>query len=144
MKRILLFITTLLITIGLHAQFYGQVLDASTGEPIPFAAIKYIGTSEGRSSDIDGNFELPILDNYSKFEITFLGYKPVTVTVPRGRQEIRGQIIKMYPDDFLLNEVVVKKSKIKYSRKNNPAEVPIYLMAAKGMGSPVLASSTWP
>ena len=121
MKRILLFITTLLITIGLHAQFYGQVIDASTGEPIPFAAIKYVGTSEGRASDIDGNFELPILDNYSKFEITFLGYKPVTVTVPRGRQEIRGQIIKMYPDDFLLNEVVVKKSKIKYSRKNNPA-----------------------
>ena len=121
MKRILLFITALLITIGLHAQFYGQVIDASTGEPIPFAAIKYVGTSEGRASDIDGNFELPILDNYSKFEITFLGYKPVTVTVPRGRQEIRGQIIKMYPDDFLLNEVVVKKSKIKYSRKNNPA-----------------------
>ncbi len=121
MKRILLFITTLLITIGLHAQFYGQVLDATTGEPIPFAAVKYIGTSEGRSTDLDGNFVLPILDNYDKFEITFLGYKNVTVTVPRGRQEIRGQIIKMYSNDILLGEVVVKKSKIKYSRKNNPA-----------------------
>lgn len=121
MKRILLFITTLLITIGLHAQFYGQVLDAATGEPIPFATVKYIGTSEGRSTDLDGNFVLPILDNYDKFEITFLGYKNVTVTVPRGRQEVRGQIIKMYSNDILLGEVVVKKSKIKYSRKNNPA-----------------------
>lgn len=121
MKRILLCITTLLITIGLHAQFYGQVLDAATGEPIPFATVKYIGTSEGRSTDLDGNFVLPILDNYDKFEITFLGYKNVTVTVPRGRQEVRGQIIKMYSNDILLGEVVVKKSKIKYSRKNNPA-----------------------
>ena len=103
------------------AQFYGQVIDAATGEPIPYAAIKYIGTSEGRSSDLDGNFVMPILDNYNKFEITYLGYKPVTVTVPRGRQEIRGQIIKMYGDDIMLGEVVVKKSKVHYKRKNNPA-----------------------
>ena len=65
------------------------MIDGATGEPIPYAAVKYIGTSEGRSTDMDGNFVLPILDNYNKFEITYLGYKPVTVTVQQGRQEIR-------------------------------------------------------
>ena len=121
MKKIFLFLVFSFSFIASFAQFYGQVVDGANGEPIPFAAVKYIGTSEGRSTDLDGNFVLPILNNYDKFEITFLGYKPVTVTVPRGRQEIRGQIIKMYSEDFLLGEVVVKKAKIKYTRKNNPA-----------------------
>ena len=120
-RKITLSLLCLLCTIATKAQFYGQVIDGANGEPIPFAAVKYVGTSEGRSTDLDGNFVLPILNNYDKFEITFLGYKPVTVTVPRGRQEIRGQIIKMYSEDFLLGEVVVKKAKIKYTRKNNPA-----------------------
>ena len=69
---------------------------------------------------MDGNFVLPILDNYNKFEITYLGYKPVTVTVQRGRDEIHSTI-KMYSDDIMLGEVVVKKTKIHYKRKNNPA-----------------------
>ena len=121
MKKIFLFLVFSFSFIASFAQFYGQVLDAATGEPIPFAAVKYVGTSEGRSSDIDGNFVLPILDKYDKLEISSLGYKTVAVTVPRGRQEIRGQIIKLYSDEILLGEVVVKKAKIKYSRKNNPA-----------------------
>ncbi|MBR0046781.1 MAG: carboxypeptidase-like regulatory domain-containing protein [Bacteroidaceae bacterium] len=121
MKKLSVSFLLVLFAVAVKAQFYGQVIDAANGEPIPFAAVKYIGTSEGRSTDINGNFVLPILNNYSKFEITSLGYKPVTVTVPRGRQEIRDQIIKMYSDDILLGEVVVKKSKINYKRKNNPA-----------------------
>ncbi len=120
MTKISFSLLLFLCTITLKAQFYGKVVDASNGEPIPFATAKYIGTSEGRASDIDGNFVLPILNNYNKFEVSFLGYKPVTVTVNRAQSEIHSTI-KLYPEDFMLNEVVVKKSKIKYSRKNNPA-----------------------
>ena len=120
MKRLLFFIIATTCAIGLNAQFYGTVVDAGTGEAIPGAAVKYVGTSEGRATDLDGKFVVPILDNYNKLEVSFLGYKPVTVTVQRGRQEIHSTI-KMYSDDILLSEVVVKKAKIHYSRKNNPA-----------------------
>lgn len=120
MRKISFFLLFALCAIVAKAQFYGQVLDGTTGEPIPYAAVKYVGTSEGRSTDMDGNFVLPILDNYNKFEITFLGYKPVTVTVQRGRVEIHSTI-KMYSDDIMLGEVVVKKTKHHYKRKNNPA-----------------------
>lgn len=120
MRKISFFLLFALCAIVTKAQFYGQVLDGTTGEPIPYAAVKYVGTSEGRSTDMDGNFVLPILDNYNKFEITFLGYKPVTVTVQRGRAEIHSTI-KMYSDDIMLGEVVVKKTKHHYKRKNNPA-----------------------
>ncbi|MDE5740058.1 MAG: DUF5686 and carboxypeptidase regulatory-like domain-containing protein [Bacteroidaceae bacterium] len=120
MRKISFFLLFSVCAIVAKAQFYGQVLDGTTGEPIPYAAVKYVGTSEGRSTDMDGNFVLPILDNYNKFEITFLGYKPVTVTVQRGRTEIHSTI-KMYSDDIMLGEVVVKKTKHHYKRKNNPA-----------------------
>lgn len=120
MRKISFFLLFALCAIVTKAQFYGQVLDGTTGEPIPYAAVKYVGTSEGRSTDMNGNFVLPILDNYNKFEITFLGYKPVTVTVQRGRAEIHSTI-KMYSDDIMLGEVVVKKTKHHYKRKNNPA-----------------------
>lgn len=120
MRKISFFLLFAFCAIVAKAQFYGQVLDGTTGEPIPYAAVKYVGTSEGRSTDMDGNFVLPILDNYNKFEITFLGYKPVTVTVQRGRAEIHSTI-KMYSDDIMLGEVVVKKTKHHYKRKNNPA-----------------------
>ncbi len=114
----------LLFSLGVvasRAQFYGMVVDGTTNEPIPGAAVRYVGSSEGRATDLDGCFTLPILNNYSRFEVTFIGYKPVTVTVPRGRSVLRDQVIKLYADDILLSEVVVKKSKVHYKRKNNPA-----------------------
>ncbi len=121
MHRCLFFLLCALCAVATRAQLSGTVVDGSTGEPIPGATLKYVGTSEGRASDIDGHFVVPILDNYSKLEVSFLGYKTQTVTVPRGRKEVPNQLIKLYSDDILLNEVVVKKSKIRYSRKNNPA-----------------------
>ncbi len=119
-RRLSILITLLTCFITVKAQFYGNVIDAGTGEPIPFAAAKYTGTSVGQTTDMDGNFEVPILTGYNKLEISCLGYKPVVVTVNRAQQQIHSTI-KMYSDDILLGEVVVKKSKIHYKRKNNPA-----------------------
>lgn len=120
MRRLFFFMSLLIIAIVAKAQFYGTIVDAGTGEPIPYAAAKYIGTSIGASSDFDGNFQLPMDPKNTKLEITCLGYKPVTVTVNHAHTEIHSTI-KLYSDDILLGEVVVKKSKIHYKRKNNPA-----------------------
>ena len=120
MKKILLFLSLCLAHLMSFAQFYGTVIDAANGEPIPYAAVKIVGTSEGKSTDLDCNFVLPIMPDHNKLEITYLGYKPVTVTVNKAQKEIHSTI-KLYSDDILLNEVVVKKQKYKYSRKNNPA-----------------------
>ena len=120
LRRFYLFILMSVCALVSKAQFYGTVIDASTGEPIEYAAAKYTGTSVGQSTDLDGKFMVPIYDNYNKLEITCLGYKPVVVTVNKAQKEIHSTI-KLYPDDFLLSEVVVKKSKIHYKRKNNPA-----------------------
>jgi hypothetical protein len=104
----------------LHAQFYGKVIDAGTGEPVPFAIAKYVGTSIGQQSDIDGNFQVSIYSDHNKLEISSLGYKPVIVTVNVKQTEIHSTI-KLYSNEILLNEVVVSSTKKRYSRKNNPA-----------------------
>ena len=103
-----------------HAQFYGTVVDAGTGEPVPYATAKYVGTSIGQQSDMDGKFHVNIYKDHNKLEVTCLGYKPVIVTVNASQKEIHSTI-KLYSNEILLSEVVVKKEKVKYSRKNNPA-----------------------
>ena len=36
----------------------GQILDASTGEPVPFASCQYKGHNIGMVSDIEGNYSI--------------------------------------------------------------------------------------
>ena len=123
MKHSLLFtlsILFVLFAIPVHAQFYGKVIDAGTGEPVPFAIVKYVGTSIGQQADLDGNFQVGIYKEHNKLEISSLGYKSVIVTVNASQKEIHSTI-KLYSDEILLNEVVVQSSKKRYSRKNNPA-----------------------
>jgi len=52
----------------------GQVLDASTGESIPFVNIMISGTSTGVNSDFDGNFRIEIPNNGTHLEFSFVGY----------------------------------------------------------------------
>ena len=117
---ITLSILFVLFACPLHAQFYGKVIDAGTGEPVPFAIAKYVGTSIGQQSDIDGNFQVSIYSDHNKLEVSSLGYKPVIVTINASQKEIHSTI-KLYSNEILLNEVVVKSTKKRYSRKNNPA-----------------------
>ncbi|MBR5072674.1 MAG: carboxypeptidase-like regulatory domain-containing protein, partial [Bacteroidales bacterium] len=59
MKKVKLFFTVLALAFSVLA--YGQnltvrgvVTDATTGEPVPFAAIQLQGTMTGTSTDADG------------------------------------------------------------------------------------------
>ena len=123
MKHFIFLLLSLLgffFAVPTHAQFYGTVVDAGTGEPVPYATAKYVGTSIGQQSDMDGKFHVNIYKDHNKLEVTCLGYKPVIVTVNASQKEIHSTI-KLYSNEILLSEVVVKKEKVKYSRKNNPA-----------------------
>ncbi len=120
MRRYSIILVLLTLAIIAKAQFYGTVVDAATGEPIEYAAAKYIGTGIGTSTDAEGKFVLQMDPKNKKMEVSCLGYKSVTVTVNHS-YKVMHSVIKMYSDDVLLSEVVVKKSKVKYKRKDNPA-----------------------
>ena len=98
----LLFILPLLLfALPVQAQFHGKVIDAGTGEPVPFAIVKYVGTSIGQQADLDGNFQVGIYKEHNKLEVSSLGYKSVIVTVNASQKEIHSTI-KLYSDDILL------------------------------------------
>ena len=66
MRNATLFI--LLLSAALHAQqeFRGRVVDAETGEPLPYASI-YVAEGKGTLTNEDGEFTL-VTDNIEKIK----------------------------------------------------------------------------
>lgn len=116
----------LLLTLTAYSQstkVSGVVYDSQSGEPISFAQIFFQGSTIGTTSDIDGNFTLSNTQGYRVVEFRMMGYKTTTITLRAG-QEKKNVKVKMDPDTYLLEDVVIKpekSNKEKYRRKGNPA-----------------------
>ncbi len=80
----------------------GVVTDASTGLPIPFAAIQEEGTTKGGSTDGDGVYSIQV-DRGASLIFSSLGYVDVRVST-EGRTNID---IQMHPDTQQLEETIV-------------------------------------
>jgi len=108
----------------------GVVVDADTGEKLPFVQIYFIkpssegtlATQYGTTSDIDGNFTISNPAGYTTINFQMMGYKTEMYTVKTDVQK-KNVKIKMKPDVYGLQDVVVtpKHQKQKYKRKGNPA-----------------------
>ena len=85
MKKIRFFLTVLMVFVSAVAfaqnlTVTGTVKDASTGEPVPFAAIQIKGTATGGMSDADGVYSISVpADGVLIF--SSIGYKDVEVPV---------------------------------------------------------------
>ena len=119
------------MTLSVWAQHIitGQIVDAKTGEPIPFASAQYMGHGVGVASDIDGNFTIARHNGWA-LTFTSVGYVSHTVQINSG---IKSTIkIALKTDTKMLKEVTVKTKRGRYSRKNNPAvEMMKKVIAAK-------------
>ena len=81
----------------------GTIVDASTGESIIGATVKY-GDGKGVMTDIDGHFTIDVKSLPVKLNISFTGYKPQTVTVYDDEEDIN---VKLTEKRSYLNDVVV-------------------------------------
>ena len=102
--RILAVLASLALSITMSAQnvsISGQVLDASTGEPIIGAGV-LISTGGGTVTDYDGNYTVSAPQG-SVLTFSSLGYTEHKETVD-GRTRIN---VSLQPDNQLLEEVVV-------------------------------------
>ena len=86
-----------------QSQLSGVVTDESTGQPLPGVNVIVKGTSNGASTDFDGNFSLSNVSNGAVIEFTFLGYKSKTVNFT-GQKVIN---VTMSEDMDVLDEVVM-------------------------------------
>ena len=89
MKRLLTFIAAMLLAaIAVSAQstrVRGKVLDANTGEPIPFVSVYFDNTEIGISTDLEGNFSLETRSPMARvLTASMIGYYTQTIIVQRG------------------------------------------------------------
>ncbi len=121
MKRRLFLLSLLFLASCLTAvaqYITGTVVDAETGEGVPYASVVYKGHNVAVISDENGHYRI---DRHNGWNITYsaVGYKTQVVEIDydtRSRMDV-----KLSPDGGQVAEVTVKAKRNRYSRKNNPA-----------------------
>ena len=96
---LLFFLQNVLYAQSVHS---GRIFDAKSGEPIPFATVKFAETGRGVVAGLDGRFDLPE-NGIPWIEVSCLGYLPQKITLPAPDLSIR-----MQPAEHKLTDVVIK------------------------------------
>lgn len=92
----------------IYAQTTGKVIDASTGESIPYANIQYNG-SQSLISNTEGFFTVPEANSgdATMLSISFIGYAPVQLTI--GELKSRKLTVSMQQSVYELDAVNVSE-----------------------------------
>jgi hypothetical protein len=83
----------------------GKVTDSETREPLAFVNILIVGTRSGVSTDIDGKFSLYSDNPIESIKLTYVGYFPLTYTIPPNKNE--NLTISLQGKTIDLNEVII-------------------------------------
>ena len=113
-----------------EAQISGQVIDATSGEPVALATIYYKGTQAAVKADLEGRFQLA-RRNGLRFVVSSVGY--ISQEVPVKEATPNQITVHLEPDVHQIQEVTVtSRRKSRYRRKENPAvELMRHVIAAK-------------
>ena len=99
----------------------GKIIDASTKEPLPFVAVKFVGKNIGAITDYDGHYSIETQWASNKIEASFLGYEKQTKLVVVGKNQVIN--FSLQNNDINIGEVVVSSKRKRYKNKNNPAVI---------------------
>ncbi|MFN3562311.1 MAG: TonB-dependent receptor [Chloroherpetonaceae bacterium] len=110
----------LLITSTGYAQgvLKGTVSDEKTGEALPGATIRLLGSKYGAKTDASGKFTLSNLpEGPYKVQVSFVGYRAITKNVSVQGSEPVTLDFKLQTLETFVNEVVVTASKGRQEKK---------------------------
>lgn len=102
-------------------QIFGRILDAESGQAIPFVNIALKGTSQGTSSNEKGYFVFNRFSDQPTLVFSSIGYENDTVMVSNTGEDL---LVDLNPKSYLLDEVVVTNKPlsaediIKLAKKN--------------------------
>ena len=83
----------------------GKVTEVTTGTPVPFANVIFTGTSEGATTDFDGNFSITTKLPVDSVEVRYIGYIKRVKPLIRGQEQVIN--FQLEEDLLTLGEVVV-------------------------------------
>ena len=118
-RGILLFLGIVFFSFGNAQEFQirGRILDKQNKEPISFATVAVVGGQQKTYSDDDGNFNITLPNRQVKVRVSYVGYIEQMLDLSGDHTNFD---LLLDPEN-LIDEVVVKRPKLKYSNKNNPA-----------------------
>lgn len=130
-QYILLTLLCVLSPLHVLSQIKGKVVDAETGEPVPYANVYYQKQKTiGTNTSLNGRYTLQSPPASDTIVFSFVGYKTHKLYVERGARKTIN--VKLEDLGKELDEVLVKPKKQRYRRKNNPAvELMEKVIAAK-------------
>lgn len=110
--------------------FGGKVVDAQTGEALPFVQVGFRGTTIGTTTDLSGKFYISVstdLNSETKapdsVRFQMMGYQPLVIAIKPGTVK-RNAKVELTPKSNLMKTVEItasKKKRSRYRRRNNPA-----------------------
>ena len=116
----------------------GVVVDAETGETLPFVQIYYLKSTtsqgmvpsgKGTTSDMDGNFRISSSEGYTTLTFQMLGYKTEMVTLRKG--QTRTNAMELH--DKMVREINSAKARLAVlEARNAAAEASINLSKTAG------------
>ncbi|RAV97817.1 carboxypeptidase-like regulatory domain-containing protein [Pseudochryseolinea flava] len=83
----------------------GKVTDATTGDPLPFANVVFVGTTTGITTDFEGNYQLKTSTPVDSIKVTSVGYQTKAKAITRGTTQTVN--FQLQEDVTALAEVVV-------------------------------------
>ena len=113
-----LFLLFLFASIGASAQIKGIITDSLTNEPLMYITVQYEGKGVGGISNGKGEYQVETRKDWNELTFSAVGYVTKKIKFAPGTKTLN---VKLVSDDIMLSEVVIKPTKEKYSRKNNPA-----------------------
>jgi hypothetical protein len=119
-RQILIFLISILATVGAKAQVTGKVIDSKTREVLDYVNVYYEGKNVGDLTDENGQFVIKEDSLWKELSISSMGYQTQKVKLKDFGQN-KNLVIKLVPDAQTLTGVTVSAKRKRYSRKNNPA-----------------------
>lgn len=113
-----LFLLFLFASIGASAQIKGIITDSLTNEPLMYITVQYEEKGVGGISNGKGEYQVETRKDWNELTFSAVGYVTKKIKFAPGTKTLN---VKLVSDDIMLSEVVIKPTKEKYSRKNNPA-----------------------
>ena len=122
MLRFIPFVLFVLVSNAFSAQemLRGRVIDGELGDPIFSANVIVEGTTQGVTTDFDGQFLLPVSQFPVNLQVSFIGYSLKKITVQDASERIT---VKLLPDQVLIEAAEVVGDRISQKQKQAPLTV---------------------
>jgi outer membrane cobalamin receptor len=123
MKKIILFLILLYVPNYLYSQssgLRGSVRDSASGETVPYATVRILGTDKGAYSNVNGYYFISTVPfGYQDVQVTAVGYEPLTKRIRFRREEPVSQNFYIVPKPVQLQPITKTAERLKEVYETN-------------------------